>query len=67
MSTNTKNKISVIHLLSLIPTEELDKIAEKTNVNRYVKVLDGQSVLYLLLYALGGMPAQQSSHDGGSL
>jgi transposase len=52
MNTNTKNKISVIDLLTLIPGEELDNIAEKTNVNRYIKVLDGQSVLYLLLYAL---------------
>jgi len=52
MNANTKNTISVIHLLSLIPSEDLNRIAERTNVNRYIKVLDGQSVLYLLLYAL---------------
>jgi len=52
MNANTKNTISVIHLLSLIPSEDLNRIAERTNVNRYIKVLDGQSVFYLLLYAL---------------
>ena len=52
MNTNIKNTIPVIDLLSLIPVEELDRIAERTNVNRYVKVLDGQSIFYLFLYAL---------------
>jgi len=45
-------KISVVSLLSLIPDKELNTIAKKTNVNHYVKVLDGKSVLYLILYAL---------------
>ena len=51
MSSKTK-KISVINLLSLLPNEQLNKIARKTKVNYYVKVLDGKSVLYLILYSL---------------
>jgi hypothetical protein len=51
MKTNTEY-ISAQKLLSLIPGESLRKIAESTNVNRYIKVLDGESVFYLLLYAL---------------
>lgn len=51
MKTNAKN-VSAHQLLSLIPIDELRKIAERTKVNHYVKVLDGESVFYLLLYAL---------------
>lgn len=45
-------KISIVHLLSLLPNEELNRIARQTQVNHYVKVLDGKSVFYLLLYSL---------------
>lgn len=52
----TKNlmgkKISVVNLLSLLPDQELNKIAKQTNVNYYTKVLDGKSLLCLLLYSL---------------
>lgn len=51
MKTSAKN-VSAHQLLSLIPVDELRKIAERTNVNHYIKVLDGESVFYLLLYAL---------------
>jgi hypothetical protein len=45
-------KISITELLSLLPDEELNKIAKRTRVNYYVKVLDGKSIFYLILYAL---------------
>ena len=45
-------KVSIVSLLSLLPDEELNRIAIKTNVNHYVKVLDGKSVFYLILYSL---------------
>jgi len=45
-------KISISELLSLLPDEELNKIAKRTKVNYYVKVLDGKSIFYLILYAL---------------
>ena len=50
--TGKQTKISVIELLSLLPDEELNKIAKQTKVNYYVKVLDGKSIFYLILYAL---------------
>jgi transposase len=46
------SKISVINLLSLLPDDELNRIARQTNVNHYVKVLDGKSIFCLLLYSL---------------
>ena len=46
------NKMSVVNLLSLLPDEELNRIAEKTKVNYYTKVLDGKSILSLILYSL---------------
>jgi hypothetical protein len=46
------NKISVIKLLSLLPNDDLDRIARQTNVNYYVKVLDGKSIFCLLLFSL---------------
>ncbi|MGE5449413.1 MAG: IS4 family transposase [Bacteroidales bacterium] len=52
MTASTKNNISATNLLSLIPGDELNRIARQTNVNHYIKVLDGESVFYLLLYAL---------------
>ena len=52
MTVNTKNNISACNLFSLIPGDELNRIAQETNVNHYIKVLDGESVFYLLLYAL---------------
>lgn len=52
MTASTKNNISVCNLLSLIPADQLNRIAQETNVNHYIKVLDGESVFYLLLYAL---------------
>lgn len=45
-------KISVINLLSLLPNDDLNRIAKQTNVNHYVKVLDGKSIFCLLLYSL---------------
>jgi len=50
--TGKKTKISVTELLSLLPDEELNKIARRTKVNYYVKVLDGKSIFCLILYAL---------------
>lgn len=47
-----KEKISVTRLLSLIPDGELDRIAKRTKIDNYVKVLDGKSVFYLILYSL---------------
>lgn len=47
-----KTKISITNLLAIIPDQELNRIARKTNVNKYVKVLDGKSVFYLILYSL---------------
>lgn len=47
-----EKKISIISLISLIPEEALNRIAKKTKINRYVKVLDGRSVFYLILYSL---------------
>ena len=44
--------ISIIQLLSLIPNEDIRKIAKKTNVDYYTKILDGKSLLYLILYSL---------------
>jgi transposase len=46
------NKISIIQLLSLIPDEDIKKIAKKTHVDYYTKILDGKSLLCLLLYSL---------------
>jgi len=51
MSSN-KKKVSITNLLAIIPDDELNWIARKTNVNKYVKVLDGKSVFYLILYSL---------------
>ncbi|WP_321996901.1 IS4 family transposase [Draconibacterium orientale] len=50
--TGKQAKISVTELLSLLPDEELNKIARRTKVNYYVKVLDGKSIFCLILYAL---------------
>lgn len=47
-----ENSISVYKLISLIPEKEIDNLARRTRVNNYIKVLDGKSVLYLILYAL---------------
>ena len=46
------NKISIIQLLSLIPEEDIRKLAKKTNVDYYSKILDGKSLLCLILYSL---------------
>jgi hypothetical protein len=45
-------KISIIQLLSIIPDEDIRKIAKKTNVDYYTKILDGKSLLCLILYSL---------------
>ncbi|AHW61330.1 transposase [Draconibacterium orientale] len=50
--TGKQSKISITELLSLLPDEELNKIARRTKVNYYVKVLDGKSIFCLILYAL---------------
>lgn len=47
-----EKKISIIQLLSLLPDKELGRIAKKTKIDHYVKVLDGKSVFYLILYSL---------------
>jgi transposase len=49
---NKKTKIKITELLSLIPDDKLNDIAKSTKVNYYVKVLDGKSIFYLILYAL---------------
>lgn len=49
---NKKHKISIVEILSLLPDEELNTLAKQTKVNYYVKVLDGKSIFYLILYAL---------------
>jgi transposase len=45
-------KISIIQLLSLIPDEDIRKIAKRTHVDYYTKILDGKSLLCLILYSL---------------
>jgi len=45
-------KISIIQLLSLIPDEDIRKIAKRTKVDYYAKILDGKSLLCLILYSL---------------
>lgn len=51
MKSETK-KISIVQLLSLIPDEDIIKIAKRTKVDYYTKVLDGKSLLCLILYSL---------------
>jgi Transposase DDE domain/Domain of unknown function (DUF4372) len=46
------HKISIIQLLSLIPDEDIRKIAKSTKVDYYAKILDGKSLLCLILYSL---------------
>lgn len=46
------NSVSIVQLLSVIPEEDIRKIAKKTRVDYYSKILDGKSLLYLLLYSL---------------
>lgn len=46
------DKISITQLLSLIPDEDIRKIAKRTNVDYYTKILDGNSLLCLILYSL---------------
>lgn len=47
-----KSKISIIQLLSLIPNDDIRRIARRTNVDYYTKILDGKSLLYLILYSI---------------
>lgn len=49
-SSNTS--VSIVQLLSVVPEEDIRKIAKKTKVDYYSKILDGKSLLYLLLYSL---------------
>jgi hypothetical protein len=51
MSTRN-NSVSIAQLLSVIPDEDIRKIAKKTKVDYYTKILDGKSLLYLILYSL---------------
>ena len=46
------DKISIVQLLSVIPDEDIRKIAKNTKVDYYAKILDGKSLLYLILYSL---------------
>lgn len=48
----SNNRVSIVQLLSVIPEEDIRKIAKKTRVDYYSKILDGKSLLYLLLYSL---------------
>lgn len=53
MQKDVRNSnIKVSDILALIPDLDITKIARETNVNYYAKVLDGKSVLYLILYSL---------------
>ena len=45
-------KISITQLLAIIPDEDIRKIAKKTKVDYYTKILDGKSLLCLILYSL---------------
>lgn len=45
-------KVSIMKLLSIIPDEDIRKIARRTNVDYYTKILDGKSLLCLILYSL---------------
>lgn len=47
-----KANITITQLLSLLPDKEINQIAKATQINRYVKVLDGKSIFYLILYSL---------------
>jgi hypothetical protein len=51
MKSDTQ-KISIIQLLSIIPDEDIRKIAKRTKVDYYTKILDGKSLLCLILYSL---------------
>jgi len=52
MAKKGLNKVQISHLLSILPIEQLNKIAVDTKVNYYSKILDGQSLFYLLLFSL---------------
>jgi hypothetical protein len=52
MTKKDSNKVQVSHLLSILPIDQLNKIALDTKVNYYSKKLDGQSFFYLLLFSL---------------
>lgn len=51
-TTKKQNAISIKDLLSIIPDTQISEIADKTKVNYYTKILDGKSLLYLILYSL---------------
>jgi transposase len=46
------NNVSVKQLISLIPDEELSRLALQTGVDHWASVLYGKSMFYLLLYGL---------------
>lgn len=48
----SNNNVSIVQLLSIIPEEDIRRIAKKTRVDYYSKILNGKSLLYLLLYSL---------------
>jgi hypothetical protein len=50
--SSRNNNVSIAQLLSVIPEEDIRKIAKKTKVDYYTKILDGKSLLYLILYSL---------------
>ena len=50
MANFSNHTISVNELLSLIPSELLDKLSQSTDVDHQVKKLFGKNVFYLLLY-----------------
>lgn len=52
MSIFKDHKLSVKHLLSLIPDEYLEQLSLESGVDRYAKVLHGRKMFYLLLYGL---------------
>jgi len=47
----SKQKISAIEIMNMIPDEELAKLAEDTKADYCAKVLTGMRVFFLLVYA----------------
>ena len=54
MSTIFNQKIDLIQLLRQIPDEHILKIATKSKVDHYAKVLNGRLMFYLLLSGILG-------------
>lgn len=46
------HKMSVSHLIGLIPDQYLEQLSQQHGVDRYTKVLHGRKMFYLLLYGM---------------